>query len=289
MLLYFEDEADLALRTAQAADLPCAMVRRHRFPDGELKLTLPPSLPSHTVLLRSLHAPNEKIVELLLTARTANTLGARKLTLVAPYLAYMRQDMAFAPGEVVSQSVIGHFLASLFDAVITVDPHLHRISRLDQAIPTAQAIAISGAPILAEWVARTHSAPLLIGPDEESAQWVNSAASAYGFDHAVCRKQRRGDRDVDVALPDVAIEGRQVVLMDDVASSGETLVQAARQLRLAGAASIDVAVTHALFADDAVFRIQQAGVQHIWSTDCIAHESNAVSVANELAKTISTI
>src|SRR5690606_12123678 len=107
----------------------------HRFPDGELRLRLPATLPAAVVLFRGLHQPNEKLVELLLTARTARGAGARHLTLVAPYLAYMRQDMAFAPGEAVSQRIVGDFLAQLFDAVITVDPHLHRVARLDEAVP----------------------------------------------------------------------------------------------------------------------------------------------------------
>jgi ribose-phosphate pyrophosphokinase len=124
-LLYFEDETQFALQLAHDAGLTPALIQRHRFPDGELKLRLPSALPSHVVVLRSLVNPNEKLVELLLVARTARSLGAQRLTLVAPYLAYMRQDIAFHPGEVVSQRVVGQFLASLFDAVITVDPHLH--------------------------------------------------------------------------------------------------------------------------------------------------------------------
>ncbi|MBX9833993.1 MAG: ribose-phosphate pyrophosphokinase-like domain-containing protein, partial [Burkholderiaceae bacterium] len=127
-LLYFDGEAAPALRLAQAAGLTALAVERHRFPDGELKLRLPVDatgrMPRHAVLLRSLHQPNEKLVELLLAARTARNLGVQHLTLVAPYLAYMRQDIAFHPGEAVSQQVVGGFLAGLFDAVITVDPHL---------------------------------------------------------------------------------------------------------------------------------------------------------------------
>ena len=94
-VLYFDDEAAPALRLAQAAGLPAQAIERHRFPDGELKLRLPVNettgrLPRHALLLRSLHQPNEKLVELLLAARTARSLGAYHLTLVAPYLAYMR-------------------------------------------------------------------------------------------------------------------------------------------------------------------------------------------------------
>ena len=289
LLLHFDDEQAMAQRLAQASGITCAAIARHRFPDGELKLRLPATVPTHVVLLRSLDHPNEKLVELLLAARTARALGATHLTLVAPYMAYMRQDIAFNPGEVVSQQVVGHFLADLFDAVITVDPHLHRIERLEQAIPVAQAVVLSGAPLLAELLARELERPVLIGPDAESAQWIAQAACAYGFDHGVCHKDRHGDREVTIHLPDLDVRGRAVVVLDDVASSGRTLAGATRLLLAAGAASVDVAVTHALFAGDALDVIHNAGVRQVWSTDCIAHTSNAVSVAPALTRALCTI
>jgi ribose-phosphate pyrophosphokinase len=209
--------------------------------------------------------------------------------LIAPYLAYMRQDMAFTEGEVISQQVIGGFLATLFDAIITVDPHLHRIATLQEAVPVPQAKVLSGAPLLADLIATHHANPLLIGPDEESAQWVAQAAARHGFDHGVCHKIRHGDRDVQIALPDVTVAGRAIVLLDDVASSGHTLAGAAALLLAAGAASVDVAVTHALFADDALQVILRAGVGKVWSTDCIAHPSNAVSMAGDIAQTLISI
>lgn len=288
LLLHFEEDHASAARIAQAAGMEMACMARHRFPDGELKLRLPPELPGRVVVLRSLNDPNEKLVELLLVAQTARQLGASHLTLVAPYLAYMRQDIAFQAGEVISQRVVGKFLASIFDAVITVDPHLHRIAKLEEAIPLAQALVLSGAPLLADFIATRCHKPLLIGPDEESAQWVAQAATRHGFDHAVCHKTRRGDKDVQIALPDMAVAGRAVVLLDDVASSGHTLAGAARLLLAAGATTVDVAVTHALFAGDALQVIQQAGVGHVWSTDCITHPSNAVSMASSIAESLVT-
>jgi len=283
LLLHFDDEADSAARIAGAAGIDTAGIERHRFPDGELKLRLPATLAPHVVLLRSLAQPNEKLVELLLAARTARTLGATQLTLVAPYLAYMRQDMAFTPGEAVSQRIVGRFLADLFDAVITVDPHLHRVTTLAEAVPVPRAVVLSGAPLLADLIAQRRPGALLVGPDEESAQWVAQAAARHGFEHAVCRKVRHGDRQVEIALPEVPVRGRAVVLLDDVASSGHTLAQAARGLLAAGAASVDVAVTHALFAADAGQLLLEAGIGQVWSTDCIAHPSNAVSMAAPIA------
>ena len=288
-LLCFDDELDVARRAAEAASLRLAVVERHRFPDGEWRLRLPPALPARVVVWRSLHQPNEKLVELLLLADTARQLGARHLSLVAPYLAYMRQDIAFHPGEAVSQRIVGRFLAGLFNALITVDPHLHRVATLHEAVPLADAIVLSGAPLLGAWIASQRQDVLLLGPDEESLQWVSSAAQAHGWPHAVCRKLRHGDRHVEIALPALPVAGRAVVLMDDVASSGQTLIEATRLLLAAGARSVDVAVTHALFAGDALQRLQAAGVGQVWSTDCIAHPSNAVSVVGAVAEALAAL
>jgi ribose-phosphate pyrophosphokinase len=289
LLLYLEEDQPNATRIAQAGGLSLQAIARHRFPDGEVKLRLPAALPARVVLLRTLDHPNDKLVELLLAARTARTLGAQHLTLVAPYLAYMRQDIAFTPGEAVSQTIVGDFLAELFDALITVDPHLHRVATLQEAVPVKQAIALSGAPLLSDLIARHRPQALLVGPDEESAQWIAQAAARHGFEHAVCHKVRNGDRSVEIELPDIQVKSRTVVLLDDVASTGHTLARAAQLLLAAGAASVDVAVTHALFAGDALQLLEQAGVAKIWSTDCIEHTSNAVSMAALIAASIHTL
>lgn len=290
LLLHFDDETLEAERLARAAGVERAVIERHRFPDDELHLRLPQSLPRRVVVYRSLHRPNEKLLELLLVVRTAGRLGAEHITLVAPYLAYMRQDSEFTPGEAVSQSIVGGFLAGLFDAVLTVDPHLHRVSSLAEAVPVPHALALSGAPLLADIVAEQRPGALLVGPDAESEQWLQAAAGRHGFDYAVCSKVRNGDFDVDVALPEgLDVAGRPVVLLDDVASSGHTLAQAARGLRRAGASSVDVAVTHAVFAGDALALLHEAGVERIWSTDCITHSSNAACIAPRLAEALRTI
>lgn len=285
-VLCFDDEAALAGQAASALGMALAVVERHRFPDGETRLRLPPELPDRVVLWRGLQQPNEKLVEVLLAAQTARRLGARHLSLVAPYMAYMRQDIEFNPGEAISQRVVGGFLAGLFDAIITMDPHLHRVATLHEAMPVKDAIALSGAPLLADHIATQRRQPLLMGPDEEALQWVAQAAARHGWDHAVCRKTRHGDCDVDIELPDVPVAGRTVVLMDDVASSGHTLARAAVKLRAAGAASVDVAVTHALFAPGAVQLVRSSGVGEIWSTDCISHPSNAVSIVPEVVRSL---
>ena len=286
LLLSFDDETALAAGLAQALGCQMFVVQRHVFPDGETRLRLPPTLPADVTLLRGLQQPNGKLTELLLAAAGARELGAQRLTLVSPYLAYMRQDMAFSPGEVVSQRHVGALLAAAFDRVLTVDPHLHRVPSLDAVLPGRCGLVVGAAPLLGRWIASQVPQALLLGPDEEAAQWVAVAAAASGLDHAVCVKQRHGDRDVAVALPSVPVAGRAVVLLDDVASTGRTLVAAAQGALAAGAASVDVAITHALFVGDAESQVRAAGVRHVWSTDCVPHASNVVSVVPLLAQAL---
>jgi len=286
LVLGFEDYQPQGEALAQSLDTPFALVDVHRFPDGESKVTLPEQLPEEVILCRSLDHPNDKLIELLLTAQTARQQGAKKLTLVAPYLCYMRQDIAFHSGEAVSQKIIGRFLADLFERVVTVDPHLHRIDRLDQAIPGRNAIALGTAGIMGEFLASHTTTPLLVGPDGESEQWVRAIAEPAGLDYAVATKERLGDREVCITLPDYDYHRHEVILVDDMISTGRTLINVAEQLKRQGAEVIHCLVTHALFADDVTQALKNAGIDCIWSSDSIPHPSNAFALADLLAKSL---
>jgi ribose-phosphate pyrophosphokinase len=276
MILGFDDYEGQSRKLAGSLGIPYRVIQRHLFPDGESRLTLPDSLPEHVIICRSLDQPNEKLVELLLATKTARKLGARKLTLIAPYLCYMRQDKAFHPGEAVSQPIIGNFIAGLFDNVITVDPHLHRIDHLEQAIPAKHAVSLSATSLMTEFLREHTEDPVLLGPDNESEQWVSAVAKPGHWDYGVCKKIRTGDKEVEISLPDINLSGRSVVIVDDVASSGQTLAVTAKLCLSKKAEHVDVLVTHALFAGDAKARLDRAGVRKIWSTDSVSHESNVI-------------
>jgi len=283
LVLGFEDYRQQGEALAAELGLPFALAQLHRFPDGESKLTLPEDLPEELILCRSLNQPNDKLIELLLAARGAREAGVEKLTLVAPYLCYMRQDTAFHPGEVISQQVIGQFLAGLFERVVTVDPHLHRIERLEQAIPDCEALALSAARPMGEFLAQHTRAPLLLGPDAESQQWVRAIAEPAGLAFAVASKERLGDREVAIHLPEVDYRHHEIILVDDMISTGHTLINVARQLKERGARTVHCLVTHALFADEVSEALHDTGIDRIWSSDSIPHPSNAVRLTELLA------
>jgi ribose-phosphate pyrophosphokinase len=278
---FFPDSERFARRLARALGAPASAVASHRFPDGEtlVRVHTPPE--SHAVLVRSLHDPDAKLVPVLLAADALRRAGARQVSLVAPYLPYMRQDRVFRSGEPISQRVVGQLIGSAFDAVLTLEAHMHRVTRLGEVVP-GRARSISAAPALGEWVRRNARGALLIGPDAESERWVRAVARIAGRPFAVGAKVRRGDARVQIefgALPDT----RRALIVDDVASSGSTLAEAARRLRRRGIEGIEAAVVHAVFAPRARSRIRRAGVRRIVTCDSIPDVTNAVFTARLFA------
>ncbi len=289
LVIGFDDYHAQAQSLAEALQIEYLEVNRHSFPDGESLIQVPTKLPAHIVLVRSLHQPNSKIIELLFSASALRKHGAERITLVAPYLCYMRQDTENHPGEAVSQQVIGKLLADHFDDVITVDPHLHRISKLFQAIPIKNAVAISAGHAIGQFLKTKYSEGILIGPDSESEQWVKEIATDIGFSYAIATKIRTGDMQVEVQMSQQNYQGQHTIIIDDMASTGRTIARTTDKLLQAGARQVDTIVTHPLFCNDAEPVIRQSGVKNIWSTDSITHSTNAIPLAKLLAKHIETI
>lgn len=281
-ILAFPDSIDAATRLATQLQVPLDVIDVHRFPDGESLVTIPDQMAKTVIFFRSLHDPNAKLIELLLAIETARQNGCKRVILITPYLCYMRQDMAFKPGQAVSQRIIGQMLSEWVDDLITVDPHLHRISHLNMALPYCNSVCATATTALGQFL-RTHTTnALLVGPDEESRQWVQQVAEVAGLDFAVASKERFGDRDVRVTLPNVDVKGRHTVLVDDVISSGRTMIETAHALLASGASNVSAICTHALFAEGALAAMQDAGIDPIWSSDAIPHPSNAVDLTPAL-------
>ena len=274
-----------AERLAQALGVPCRTVTVHRFPDGESLVRVEPS-PETAFLYRSLDHPNDKLVELLLAVSALRANGAAKVVLIAPYLAYMRQDIAFHDGEAISQRVVGKLLADHFDGLLTLDPHLHRTRSLAAIMPRMEAASISAAPLLAAALDGSDD-PLLVGPDGEARQWVERIARPLDLEFVVGRKLRTGYREVALAIPDAErARGRRVILVDDLISSGATLKVAARLLLDAGALRVEALATHCLAGEADLAELRRAGISHILATDSVASSVGQLPIADLLAEEI---
>lgn len=289
IVLSLPDDAAFGEALAGALGVEHAQLSWRHFPDGESHVTLPERLAGRSVVINcTLARPDPKLAPLLFVADAARDLGATQVGLVAPYLAYMRQDRRFHAGEAVTSRTFARVLSSAFDWLATVDPHLHRIASLDEiyAIPSQ---VVHAAPLLGRWIAENVDNPLVLGPDAESQQWVSEVAAVIDAPYAVFTKTRLGDREVRIEPPDLSrYAGRQPVLVDDIVSSGRTLIEAARHLGDAGFASPVCAVTHALFGQDAYADLARS-VASIVSSDTVAHPTNAITVSRELGTAVAAL
>jgi len=284
LLLSFSESSLQAAKLAQQLSIPHIPINLHVFPDEESLITLPTELAEHVIVFRSLNQPNGKLTELLLVSKALRQHGVKRITLIAPYLCYMRQDRENKLGEIISQKIIGQYLADLFDDVITVDTHLHRISELKEAIPATHAINLLATDPIVEFLKNRFDNMLILGPDSESEQWVSEIAHALDCDFAIANKIRKGDRSVEITFPEKDFEGKNVVIVDDMASTGRTMGIAAKILTSKGAASISALVTHALFMEDAKAFLQDNGITCVWSSDTITDETNSIELHKIIAE-----
>jgi len=289
-LHFFPEGATAGRRLARALGIDARPVALHRFPDGESLVTVAET-GSIALLFRSLDDPNARLVEVLLAASALRDRGARRLILIAPYLSYMRQDMAFAPGQAVSQRILGRIMAREIDGLVTVAPHLHRVATLAEVFPGIAALAVDPGPALGRALSDDGwgAADLVIGPDIESEPIAASVARTVGAPVAVARKVRSGDRDVAVALPDVDLRGKRVALVDDMVSTGRTLAECAQLVRAAGASRIEALACHALPNGELAATLSAGGVDRLRSCDSVPHPSNAVHLATLLAAAVTEL
>lgn len=273
----------LAEELCSVGRMELAGIERRRFPDGETYLRLLSDPRNREVVfLCSLDSPDERTLGLIFAAAAAREQGAKRVGLVAPYLAYMRQDRAFRTGEAVTSISYGRLVSQAFDWLVTVDPHLHRHPGL-ASVYSIPAVAVGAAGPIAAWIRKEVRAPLLIGPDEESLQWVRRIGELAEAPFTTLRKTRLGDREVTISAEGLALGGRTPVLVDDIVSSARTMAEAVRLIRRMGAAQPICIGVHAIFAGDALPVLQAEGPARIVTTDTIGHETNAISVVAELA------
>jgi ribose-phosphate pyrophosphokinase len=254
-----------------------------QFPDGEVYVRIVGEVGDDVVIVGN--ASGDNFLRAAFLAGTARDLGATRVGLVAPYLAYMRQDSRFKPGEGVTAKYFGRLVSSTVDWLVTVDPHLHRLDSLAgvYAIPTTIARA---APAIAAWITAEVEHPVLIGPDAESVQWVSAVAERCGAPFVILEKTRRGDRDVSITSPDGAWNGHTPVVIDDIVSTGRTMIEATRQLRAAGSAAPMCVAIHAVFADALSEALVAAGARGIVTCNTIVHTTNRICVMDSLAAAV---
>ncbi len=257
----------------------------HRFPDEEMHLRFNSSVAGKSaILVCTLDRPDGKFLPLAFAAATARELGAAEVGLVAPYLAYMRQDRHFEPGDAETAPIFAAQLSRITDWLVTVDPHLHRLKNLSliYSVPTR---AQHAAALISQWIAHNVADAVLIGPDAESAQWVSAVAKDAGKPFVVLAKTRHGDRDVSVTVPEVERwRGHTPVLVDDIISTGRTMAETLGHLQREKMKPAMCIGVHAVFAPGAYEDLRHYAPARIVTTNTIGHKTNAIEVVGLLAQ-----
>lgn len=258
-----------------------------QFPDGETYVRILSDVTDTCVILVcTLYKPDEKLLPLYFLSKTARSLGAKRICLVAPYLAYMRQDTIFNPGEGVTSKYFGDLISDFADTIVTVDPHLHRINSLGEVYPIANSIVHATGEI-SKWITEHVTDPILIGPDSESEQWVRDIADRAHAPFIILQKVRHGDRDVEISVPDLDRYPRHTpVLVDDIISTARTMMTTVKHLKKSGL-PLPVAVgVHAVFAGSAYQDLLDAGPKQVVTCNTIPHASNGIDLSQGIAREI---
>lgn len=251
------------------------------FPDEETYVRILSDVRGKSaVIICTLHQPNEKFLPLYFLGKTLKKQGVNSICLAAPYLGYMRQDKVFKPGEGVTSEYFGEIISSFIDSIITVDPHLHRRKSLSEIYSITSEV-VHASDHISVWIKKNVKNPVLVGPDEESVQWVKDVARKVDAPFTILHKVREGDRRVKVSVPHLEnFTDHTPVLVDDIISTARTMIETVKHLNDSVREPPVCIGVHAIFAGSAYQDLLYAGAEQIVSCNTIPHISNDIDVSD---------
>ena len=281
---------NLANTVANQLGVTSGKLEVRRFPDGEKYLRILNEVKNeHVIVIQSMHhTPDDFLFEYLLLVDALKDLGAKRVTSFIPYFAYARQDERFKPGEALSFKTVSKLIQSVgTDEIFTIDMHQHRVVKSSEVfgIPSHN---LSAMRLLADYVRKEGKLtnPLVIGPDAEAEQWAKLAAESLNAEYDVFEKKRLGDSKVEIRPRKSSAKDRDVLIVDDIISTGGTIIEASKILFSQGARRVEVACTHPILASEALSRILAIGVANVVGTDTVPCPISYVSVAPLIADNV---
>lgn len=256
LIAAFPEVEKIGRRVASLVKADYTTIDVRNFPDGEFHIALKKNPGKKKVVIISSIAksPDEKIIESILVGGIAKDYGAREVVLVATYLPYMRQDKHFEEYDSFSAKHVAKLFRE-FDEIIAIDPHLHRIHSLKELYKGAS--SISANPLIADYIRKKYRDDfIIVGPDEESVQWSQKIANLLGKRVQILKKTRLGDRNVKTKKADLG-SCKNIIIIDDIISTGRTIENAIRMAREQGAKNIVVIGIHGVFVGNAAMLIKK--------------------------------
>ncbi|WXG40853.1 MAG: ribose-phosphate diphosphokinase [Candidatus Freyarchaeum deiterrae] len=278
----------LGLRLARCLKSSVVPIEFKTFPDGERYIRIKEEPKNgHAVVVQSTIPPdpNQCIIELCFILETLKEIGLEKITAVIPYFAYARQDKKFLPGEAVSGKIICDIIQNAgADEVITVDIHSKRILE-NFKIPIRD---VSAVPLLGEYLNNFKlTNPLIISPDEGAIERARTLAVFMDAEYVTFTKSRdKHTGEIEILIKEIDVANRDVVIIDDIISTGGTMASAVEIAKSQGAARVYAACTHAVLVGDSRFKILNAGANEIIGTDTVPSDVSFVSAAPIIAEAL---
>ncbi len=290
IIFYFPQDEKLAKKIAKKLNIDLGDAVFRRFPDEETYVQVNTNVENkNVILICGLKHPDIKLLPIIFFAETVRALKAKSVGLVAPYLAYLRQDTQFKPGEAVNSKIFGALLSRYIDWLITVDSHLHRHASLSE-VYSIPAYNLHAADLIAAWIENNVDQPVLIGPDEESKQWVTKVAKYADIPYILLQKIRHGDREVEISVPEVAkYKNCTPVLVDDIISTARTMIETVRHLNNSGMKPTVCIGVHAIFVNSSYQDLLKEKIEQVITCNTIQHPTNKVDVSELIAEQITKV
>jgi len=264
----------LAKRISEALNVPMAKTIFRRFPDGELYVRIE-DMCERAVIVQSITS-NDDLVALMLML---DALDGVDTIAVIPYMGYARQDKKFNEGEAISIRAVARMIESYAEAVVTVNIHSK-----DAASYFKKLVEVDAMPIIGEFYSKRDV--VMVSPDLGSYERVKVCAEHAGCEFDYLEKKRIDAERVEIKPKSLDVRGKDVVIVDDIISTGGTMVEATKMLLQAGAKSVECACVHAVLAGNALNKLYSAGVKDVVATDTIERGVSVISVAKAIAEVL---
>lgn len=275
----------LAARVAKQLKCPLVKPELKRSSHGETYVRIGTKLKgAHAIVVQSTPYPqNDNLMELFFLLGAAKDSGARRVTAVVPYLAYARQSKRYKPGEAISAQTICKLIGHGADELFVVD--IHDVETMKNFLIPAR--NLNAAPLLGQYFSSLNlKCPLILGPDQKAFECAQRAAAELGAESDYLTKKRVTPTKVITQTKSLDVAGRDVVIIDDIISTGGTIIEATKSLKQSRARRIYAACTHAVLVGNALQKLTAAGVTKVIATDTIETQMSVASVAPVIAEAI---
>jgi ribose-phosphate pyrophosphokinase len=274
----------LAAKIAKELECPLIPIETRRFPDGERYIRIKGKLDDEVIVVQSTGYPqDENLMELFLILKNLKSMGTTKIKVVLPYFGYGRQERRFKSGEAVSAVIISDLLeAAGADEIFCINLHEENITEFFQ-IPVHN---LSAMPSIAKYIKENLDNPVIIAPDKGALGFAKEIAEILGCEYDYLEKTRISPEVVETKPKNLDVKGKDAVIIDDIISTGGTIVNAVEILKEHGASKVIVSCVHPVLVEDALLKIFAAGVDDVVATDTLLSDVSVISVAPLVANAL---